>query len=129
MENLESIIKSSLFDQDLYTDDKFKFSLQIDPAILYILRNLVAENKQHHSSDNGIIYDEEELLDMIKRQDLIKKQLVAEIERISKINQEVKKLPLLENENEMKRTEKLLSNADKFLFELKNILQEIIACK
>lgn len=128
MEKLESIITSSLFDQDLYTDGKFKFSLQIDPAILFILRDVVTENT-HENSANDVIYDEEQLLDIIKHQDLIKGQLIAEIERISKINQEVKKLPMLEDECETERVEKLLSNADTFLLELKSILQEIIACK
>ncbi len=99
MEKLESIIKSSLFDQDLYTDGKFKFSLQIDPAILFILRDVVIENTLENAA-NDPIYDEEQLLDIIKHQDLIKKQLIAEIERISKINQEVKKLPMLEDECE-----------------------------
>lgn len=128
MEKLESIIKSSLFDQDLYTDGKFKFSLQIDPAILFILRDVVIENTLENAA-NDPIYDEEQLLDIIKHQDLIKKQLIAEIERISKINQEVKKLPMLEDECETERVEKLLNNADTFLLELKSILQEIIACK
>ena len=128
MEKLESIIKSSLFDQDLYTDGKFKFSLQIDPAILFILRDVVTENT-HENSANDVIYDEEQLLNIIKHQDLINGHLIAEIERISKINQEVKKLPMLEDECETKRVEKLLSKADTFLLELKNILQEIIACK
>lgn len=125
MIDLKTIVESHLFEKNLYQQPEFIFSLQIDPALHYILKSL-AQDSSNVTLDENTEYSNEELFNIVKKSKILESQHLEAIEEFLNINQKVKKL-LSNNDRDIEKENILLNKADNYLQQLKSLAKRIIA--
>ncbi|WP_441001151.1 hypothetical protein [Fodinibius sp. SL11] len=128
MRELENIISSNLFFEDLYNDPRLKYSFQIVPALNYTLKAIVEEKLDQEEINKYDNLDVDDYLQIIIDRELLDKVLTDQITNLLEVIKEVRQLGIvkaLNNEGKLEQIHQHLENADQNIQETKNIIQNI----
>lgn len=122
MVELKSIVQSHLFDKILYQDPAFKFSLQIDPAIHYLLKSVVQHSG--YELDKLKTCTNRQLYQIAKEKKLLSNQELDKIATVLDVLDTIKQ-STADGSNKNKHKEQLLNNADKYLQQVQRLAEQI----
>lgn len=128
MRELEKIISSNLFFEDLYNDPRLKYSFQIEPALNYTLKAIVEEKLTQEEINKYDNLDVDDYLQIIIDRELLDKILTDQATTVLEVIKEVRQLGIvkaLNNEEKLEQIHQHLENADQNIRETKKIVQNI----